>query len=265
VYSALKSVTVNDEICKEIERLGGVGIVTNCLSWYMDEERVPVAPGTPSATPTPGAMPSETEGAKVARMVRCGMAVLRAVANSDTIKVKMCAGDAAAMSLMLQTLHVYSGWATVMEQAIAAVGNLCLRLAGNCATITSRGGIGLIAAAMRRHPEHAGVQRSGCLALRNLVVRDADRIRAAFDEGMFTQLHFNTLACFRDPCCYLQAVGIAGCEPLLQQAYIKHQVCRDVAYACLRDMGCTYAETSLGREAAERAARAIESGDIRTK
>jgi hypothetical protein len=36
-------------------------------------------------------------------------------------------------------------------------------------------------------------------------------------------------------------VSFAGFEALLQAAYVKHAVCRDVSYAALRDMGFAYA------------------------
>ena len=41
----------------------------------------------------------------------------------------------------------------------------------------------LLARAMRKHVASAGLQRSGCLALRNLVVKSPERVQAAFDEG----------------------------------------------------------------------------------
>ncbi len=46
---------------------------------------------------------------------------------------------------------------------------------------------------------------------------------------------------------------------------MRHPAARDVSYACLRDMGVEYAETVIGRAQAERAARAVEAGDIRVK
>jgi hypothetical protein len=42
-------------------------------------------------------------------------------------------------------------------------------------------------------------------------------------------------------------------------------IARDVAYAALRDLGVSYAETTIGREQAERAARAIAANDISVK
>jgi armadillo repeat-containing protein 6 len=127
---------------------------------------------------------------------------------------------------------------SVLDQIIAVLGNLCLRLPDNCARVHTRGGLALIARAMRTHPGHLGLQRSACLALRNIIVKEPARAAAAFDEGF---------------------------EGLLQQTYMRHPSARDVSYACLRDMGVDYAETVIGRAQAERAARAIAVGDIRVK
>ena len=150
----------------------------------------------------------------------------------------MCEGDALPMMIMLQALDVFASSPGVCEQAIASLGSLSLRLGHNAATITARGGMRLICAAMRRHNDHVGVQRAACLAVRNMVVRSKERVALAFEEGI---------------------------EPLLVAAYSTHMVARDVAYACLRDLGVSYAETTVGLAAAERATRALAAGDIATK
>jgi hypothetical protein len=168
-------------------------------------------------------------------MVRSGMSVLRMLANSDTVKVKMCEGDAPTLALIVQSLQTFAGAPAVLEQSIAALGNLCLRLLDNAEACFQRGVLPLIQQAMSRHPLAVGMQRVACLTVRNMVTRSKARVQAAFEEGL---------------------------EPLLQQAYMRHVICRDVAYACLRDMGCSYAETDIGKAQAERAARAIATGDI---
>ena len=135
----------------------------------------------------------------------------------------------------MQAMETFREAPAVLDQAAAALSNLCLRLQDNAAKACEGGALPLIARAMRLHATSPGVQRSGCLAVRNLVVKSPSRVAAAFDEGL---------------------------EALLQQAYLRHPVAADVAYAALRDMGVPYAETSTGRAQAERAARAIETGNI---
>lgn len=180
-------------------------------------------------------VPSPSLSPLTCSMVRCGFAVMRAVANSDPVKVKMCEGEAAPLSLLLQALDTFKGAPSVLEQVVATIGSLCLRLPDHAALIHARGAMQVLSAAMRRHPGHLGLQRALCLALRNIFTRSKERMAAAADEGF---------------------------EALFQAAYMRHPACRDVAYACLRDMGCTYAETEIGRAQADRAARAIAAGDI---
>lgn len=201
----------------------------------------PAAEGAPSDASAPSAgaaapalTPAE-RAAIVARvaLAKAGFSLLRALANSDPAKVKM--GSGPTLQLILQALETFREVPAVLDQAAAAISNLCLRLPDNAARAVAGGALPLIARAMRTHGASAGVQRSGCLAVRNLVVKSPARVQAAFDEGF---------------------------EGLIQAAYVRHPVAGDVAYAALRDMGVPYAETSTGRAQAERAARAIATGDI---
>lgn len=244
---------MNDDICKEVEgSLKGVGRITRCLTPFVQSETPPPLPGAPADDDGGGASPAPASAGAhpVARLVRAGLAVLRSLAYSDTVRARMCAAptdappssDSSApsgLSPLDLILCCLSAWcaasATVAEAALGCVANLALRAEANKAAIFSRGGLGLVAAALRAHPDSAGVARASCLAVRNVVVRSPERVQAAFDEGL---------------------------EQLLQRAYGRHPGARDVAYACLRDMGCEYAETTTGRAQAERAARALAAGDI---
>ena len=71
----------------------------------------------------------------------------------------------------------------MLDQAAAAVSNLCLRIPDNAVRAAVGGALPLLARAMRKHAASAGLQRSGCLALRNLVVKSPERVQTAFDEG----------------------------------------------------------------------------------
>lgn len=314
VFAALRSIIVNDEICREIDGLGGIDIVTANLAPHVASkvitdtvvvlsnvsgnvsssasssssssssssasnteevqelvEAVAAAElnddtnstvggtsvaetdamsitastiGNKSMKPSNQAQQSgphagsgnETNNQRRIRMVRCGFAVLRSLANSDPNKIKM--GEGPTLNVLLQALDTMMTSPSVLDQVIAVLGNLCLRLPDNCARVHTLGGFPLLARAMRTHIGHLGLQRSACLALRNMIVKSPDRIQAAFDEGF---------------------------ENLLQQTYMQHPAARDVSYACLRDMGVEYAETVIGRAQAERAQRALVAGDIRVK
>jgi len=142
-------------------------------------------------------------------------------------------GTGSTLGMILHCFSTFSEAPTVLEQAAAAISNLCLRLTDNATRAAAGGAIPLLATAMRKHPHQPGLARAGCLAIRNLVVKSPERIALAFDEGF---------------------------EALVQEAYKRHPFARDVAYAALRDMGVPYAETATGRAQAERATRAIAAG-----
>lgn len=321
MYSALRSVTVNDEVCRQVDAAGGIDTITSALAQHTSERIVVTSAalgltgastqglitgaeaaavfgglgaiseegsvgeaadptvvgegsiadggsitgggslaGDPlevvsaagsagsaagaagvvaaalSAAASAAASGTETSVQRRIRMLRCGLAVLRTLANSDPNKVKM--GEGRTLPLLLQVLETAADVPPLLDQAIAALANLCLRLPANAVRVYDAGALPLIARAMRRHPGYMPLQRSCCLALRNIIARAPERIQASFDEGF---------------------------EGLLQGAYVRHVTCRDVAYASLRDMGCAYAETSIGRAQADRAARAIASNNIRVE
>jgi hypothetical protein len=65
------------------------------------------------------------------------------------------------------------------------------------------------------------------------------------------------------PRLYVLSITVDRRRPSARSPATIPRRCRsDVAYACLRDMGVSYAETTLGRAQAERAERALAAGDI---
>jgi hypothetical protein len=335
VYAALRSIIVNDEVCREVDALGGIDIISNMLALHVsqplsaidassisslsmarqpsstlptvsestgsgediDEDAASVATSTtphlvqaisrsvesstivttilnPDSEETlvdeePGALSesvidtdgassidtsassttttskigsrhrglglgigSETSVQRRVRMVRCGFAVLRSLANSDPNKLKM--GEGPTLGVLLQALENMIHSPSVIEQVVGVMSNICLRLPENSQRIVDRGGLPLLTRAMRTHMGHATLLRAVCLALRNIASKNKSLAQAALDEGF---------------------------EALLQQCYMRHTSTRDVAYACLRDLG-TDVETSIGQAQAERAARAISLGTV---
>ena len=239
LYSALKALIVNDEICREVDALGGIDSITRHLGEQAGGEPIPAAllegevaraaggggegggaarrgartlPAVPEEgaeegggggggsggtnggscgddetedTPAPPAAAAEPAAVQSAaarvRLMRTGLRLLRTLANSDPNKVKM--GTGATLRLLLQSFDTFAEAPSVLEQAAAAVSNLCLRIPDNAVRAAVGGALPLLARAMRKHAASAGVQRSGCLALRNLVVKSPERVQTAFDEG----------------------------------------------------------------------------------
>lgn len=124
---------------------------------------------------------------------------------------------------------------------------------------------------MRAHPTHTMLQRSGCLAIRNLVVKSPERRDFALEYGTCA---YSVVASFVCPYALNLFIShssetlphsLSGFELILQKAYAAHPIARDVAYAAMRDLGLEYAETVTGREQAERANRAIAANNIHVK
>ena len=142
------------------------------------------AAGGATAAPAAKALqqsPEALEAQSRVRLVRTGLRLLRSLANSDPNKIKM--GTGPTLTLLITALVTFKEAPSVLEQAAAGISSLCLRIVDNAARATERGALPLLAAAMRKHPTAAGLQRSCCLALRNLVVKSPSRVQAAFDEG----------------------------------------------------------------------------------
>ena len=216
LFTALRAVAVNDEICRGIDDGGGVARVSGMLAKFV---------GGGGAGGDAGRL----------RLVRCGLAVLRSLAHSDSVKASMVFPPGGGVPPVRLALGVLDTWtdASVLEQAAALVGNVVLRLPANADAVGGWDGVRLLCRAMRTDPRASGLQRASALALRNLVARSPARATAALDEGA---------------------------EALLLLAYGAHPAtCGDVAYAALRDLGCAV-ESSIGREQAERVAAAGGGG-----
>ena len=79
---------------------------------------------------------------------------------------------------------MHSDSAKVLEHALTAVAVTCLRQPEHCVLFASSGVFPLLAQAMRKHPEAIGVQRQACLAIRNIVARNAELRPAAIEEDL---------------------------------------------------------------------------------
>ena len=99
----------------------------------------------------------------------------------------------------------------VAEQALGLLGAVVLRNPGHAEHFADKGGFSALAAALDALAEAGGVQRQGCMLLRNAVVRSEPAREAAL---------------------------AAGAEALARRAQRVHPgPCGDVASAALRDLG----------------------------
>ena len=77
--------------------------------------------------------------------------------------------------------------AGMQTDAVAALGNMCLRMPLNCEAIAEAGGLPAIVTAFQQHVGHARMQSKGPLAVRNLVGRNPELIPQLKELGAKTR------------------------------------------------------------------------------
>jgi len=84
---------------------------------------------------------------------------------------------------IIQAMLLHPNNAAMQTDAVAALGNMCLRMPINCEAIAAAGGIPPIVAAFSQHLGYARMQSKGCLAVRNLVGRNEELRAPLLAEG----------------------------------------------------------------------------------
>jgi len=140
--SALRRITVTDEICKDVADQQGVELLLDSIQTYLDN----------------------------AAVARTGMSVLRQLANSDANKGLIIQRGALSA---IQTV-CKSGNAGSCEQALGLIVGLTLRNPTGASAAVEAGCIDTIVTVMSALPSEQWVQRQGCMAIRNLVARNPE-------------------------------------------------------------------------------------------
>lgn len=179
---SLRQVCVNDEICKAtVEEHGALAVVLPIL---------------------------QDDADKVDLVTAC-LKLLRQLAGSDQVKARLVQDN--ILDLLKELVRMHATHPLVPEFAIGLLAVLCLRNPETASVATTEDMAGIIVETMELHSENGRVQRSCCMAVRNMVVRN-EEYRAMWLE--------------------------AGIEPMLRQAKRKHGLlCEDVGSAALRDLG----------------------------
>jgi len=147
---AIKCISVNDDICKQVAKSGGL---SQALSLFSKHQKDP-------------------------RVARYACMLLRAVANNDDNKQILCKNDSGlGLALVLASVERHLELVEVCEQALAALSNMALRQGDNCRCIAANDGVDMIINAMRRHPTVETVQRPACIALRNMCTHRTEELR----------------------------------------------------------------------------------------
>ncbi|GFH31210.1 uncharacterized protein HaLaN_30200 [Haematococcus lacustris] len=131
------------------------------------------------------------------------------MAHSDATKRLLAARGAGP--LLMKLAAAYHGDKDIAEPAVGLMANMTLRQPEVVHLCAEVGVIDWILELMAAMPASRGVQRSGCILVRNMVVRTTEHRDAFLDKGA---------------------------EALLRAAKQRHpKYCNDVGSAALRDLG----------------------------
>jgi len=133
---------------------------------------------------------------------------------SGNDKCKESIVNAGGHIAIVQAMLLHPNHAGMQTDAVAALGNMALRLPTNCTAIAEAGGLIAVASAFMQHLNYPRMQSKGCLAIRNFVSRN-DELRQPLLE--------------------------LGVEPPLRSilhAYPEGQM-HNLAKAALRELGCS--------------------------
>lgn len=150
--SALRRISVTDDICKEIADQQGVELLLQLCENYVD---------SPSVT-------------------RTSLSVLRQLANSDANK-NLIIRRGGLRALQRVSVGAVAG---SCEQALGLIVGLTLRNPDGANAAVEAGCIDTIADVMAALPGEQWVQRQGCMAVRNLVSRTPEHMTAFLAKGI---------------------------------------------------------------------------------
>jgi hypothetical protein len=107
---------------------------------------------------------------------------LASISGNDNCKVSIVEGHGHVAIIQAMLLHPNN--AGMQTDAVAALGNMCLRMPLNCEAIAEAGGLPAIATAFQQHVGHKRMQSKGPLAIRNLVGRNPELIPQLKELGV---------------------------------------------------------------------------------
>jgi len=138
---------------------------------------------------------------------------LASISGNDNCKASIVSGHGHVAIIQAMLLHPNN--ASMQTDAVAALGNMMLRMPLNCEAIAEAGGIPAIAGAFQQHVAHPRMQAKGPLAIRNMIGRNPELIPAMMDPAL-------------------------GVEPTLREVLGAHEdgYVHNLAKAALRELHC---------------------------
>lgn len=145
------------------------------------------------------------------QLVRSAVGLMRNVCADDIRKDRLVADGSLDLLINIMSQEVYAKDGGLMEHAVACLAQISLRSPSNAQRIVNAGAaLEILAQNMRRYSDRSGLQRQGCLTIRNIAARGPELRPLLLD---------------------------AGFEDILRNAGRMMDVV-DEAYGALRDLGC---------------------------
>ena len=107
---------------------------------------------------------------------------LASISGNDACKGSIVASHGHVAIIQAMLLHPNN--ASMQTDAVSALGNMCLRMPGNCEAIAEADGLPAIVQAFTQHISHPRMQSKGPLAVRNLVGRNEELIKPLLALGV---------------------------------------------------------------------------------
>ncbi|GLJ48430.1 hypothetical protein SUGI_1022200 [Cryptomeria japonica] len=154
--TTLRSVAVNDEICKSIAENGGLDVVFQCIDESIQQNN------------------------KVLSKTACSLLTQLAGsdANKDAVVLK------GGITKMIGLSSIYIEEPSVLQEIMSTIRAVSLRSPANAAKAVEAGAVDLASEAMEKHPSAHLMQKQACLMIRNLAVRNPENRPIILEKGL---------------------------------------------------------------------------------
>ena len=137
VCLTIRALAVNDSICKDITKLGGTELLVQVMNQHIEH----------------------------VKFCTYACTAIKMISNNDANKALLCANG--GIDIILCAMSRHSDEVAMQTQGLAALSSMALRNSNNCTHIAKQHGI-IDSRCYDAASKSRMVQRSGCLALRNL-------------------------------------------------------------------------------------------------
>lgn len=153
---ALKTVAVNDEICRSVANHGGIDTILHCI---------------------------DNSGVQCNNTVAIACcSLLSKLAGSDVNKCAIV--EKKGMDRLIKLSSRFSEDPSVLQEVMFTISILCLRSPENAACAIESGAGDLAIQAMQRFPDSDQLQRNSCFMIRNLVARNLENRTLLLGNGI---------------------------------------------------------------------------------